>query len=52
MLTVSFVYLNELKSDAGGTISKTAVPTNEALIYLIDYARIRIPTKPIKDPHM
>ena len=31
----SFVYLNEVRRVAGGTISTTAVPTSEALISLI-----------------
>ena len=52
MLTVSLVYLNEINSDAGGTINKTAVPTSDALRSLIDYARISTPTSPMIDPHM
>lgn len=51
MLTVSFVYLKELSEEAGGTISKTDVPTIDALIVFIDWARIRTPTTPIMDPH-
>ncbi len=51
MLTVSLVYLNELRREAGGTINNTDVPTIEALIVLIDWARIRTPTTPIMEPH-
>lgn len=46
----SFVYLKEVRRVAGGTISTTAVPTNEALISLKAWKSKIDPTKPMTAP--